>query len=82
MPEAKLSVLRTERTEICEDVVRILELALEDARNGLVTAAAIAVVRPNGEINHLISQSDQPAQILGAVSFMLYRLQKNADDDV
>jgi hypothetical protein len=77
---ADLRVLTTRPQDIAEDVLAILEEALERAKKGEVKAVAIAEVCHDGSTVHSWSKGDGLSALQGAIFRMLYRLNVVTDD--
>lgn len=55
-------------------VVSTLKAVRLDANQGNLSAIAVGIVRPDGSINTVFSDSDQAAAMLGSVSLLSHRL--------
>lgn len=71
-----------ERERIRQDVIDSLEKTLEMARNGEITAVAIAMVDKEGRGNYRWSEGDQATTMVGAVQRMQHRLNLAVDENV
>jgi hypothetical protein len=72
--------LVTRPAAISTEVVTILEDYLQMAKQGEITAIAIAAVELSGAAVHQASSSDHQMQLLGAVTRLLHRMHINADE--
>lgn len=64
-----------------QSVVKTLEELTKSAVAGEISAIVIGIVRPDGALNTEWSESNRSAaQMLGASSLLLYRLNKYLDD--
>lgn len=63
------------------DVVACLRSVMDEAKAGDVSSVAVAVVRPNGFINAMFSESDNAPGMMGAVSLLQHRLIRQAEDE-
>lgn len=66
--------LKTRPREVVASVVQRLEELLTEAREGKITAVAIAALRTDRAISATWSETDDFAGLLGAVARLEYRL--------
>lgn len=63
-----LKVIRTAKTAVTQDVVDILEMYLEDAREGKIDAIAVAIVTPDARVATSYALGRQGYVVAGAVA--------------
>jgi hypothetical protein len=69
-----IHLVRTIKTEINESVIEVLDALMASAKEGKIVAIGAAVIRPDGCMNSTFSQSDNAAQLLGAIQLLSYRV--------
>jgi hypothetical protein len=69
--------LKTRPNQVIASVVERLEEVLKDAKEGKITAVAVAAIETGGAVLTSWSETDDFAALLGAVSRLLYRLNVN-----
>jgi hypothetical protein len=69
--------LKTRSAQVVASVVMRLEEVLQDAREGKISAVAIAAVETGGALITTWSETDDFGRLLGAVSRLEYRLNDN-----
>ena len=73
--------LVTRPAKISAEAVALLEQFLQMAKQGDITAVAVAAVERDGGAVHEASASDQQMLLLGSVTRLLHRMQINADKE-
>jgi hypothetical protein len=73
--------LKSRPTQVIESVVERLEEALAEAREGTITAVAIAVVNSDGSTSHSWSEADDFGKLMGAITRLQYRLNVKVDKE-
>ena len=74
---ADIKALPTFKAAVDEDVVRVLEHALEKAKAGEIGGVAVAWVYHNGDAGNNYSKSDDMIRLLGSISILEYRILSN-----
>lgn len=73
--------LKTRPLEIAETVVERLEVALDKAKAGKISAIAIAIVTEDGAANCSWSETDSVGILLGSIVRMQHRLCLSIDEN-
>ena len=66
--------LKTRPRQVIDSVVMRLEEALKEAREGKITAVAIAAVDSEGALLTMWSETDDFGRLLGAIARLEYRV--------
>lgn len=79
MAKAPVIELVTERQMVCLDVIETLEEVLAHAKDGEISAVAIAFIRPDGSCNTQRSATDDMGRLLGAITLLQARATRECD---
>jgi len=72
--------LKTRPVEIVQTVIERLEMILEEARAGRISAVAIAVVTDNGATNCAWSETDDVGKLLASVARLQHKINVKIDE--
>jgi hypothetical protein len=65
---------RTRPAQIRNDVVDILQRALDEAKAGKITAVSLAILCADGDVETIASPSDHLYKMIGAVSQLQFNM--------
>jgi hypothetical protein len=71
---SNVQALKTSKARVDESVVRLLEMALEDAKRGDIKSVAVSVLLAKGGARSMLSQSNNRLAQIGAIVELLMTL--------
>lgn len=74
--------LVTPRQRYQEDIVKVLENALNDARAGKIMSVAIATVTTDRHGEYRWSEGDDAMALVGSIQRLLHRINVALDEDI
>lgn len=74
--------LVTSRQRYQEDIVRVLESALDDARAGKLMSVAIATVTTDRHGEYRWSEGNDAMTLVGSIQRLLHRINVALDEDI